>query len=448
MLAAAHVASAQQPPPLTRILFIFDASNSMNGVWNDKPKIDVATKLLSQALDSLATIDHLQLAMRVYGHEKNYLKGQDCDDTKLLVPFGYKSAGRIKTELNLLRPKGTTPIAATLEKAAGDFPLCPERSCRNIIILITDGIEECNGDPCAVSLALQKQGIILKPFVIGIGLDLEFRKSFECMGSFYDASDESKFSSVLGIVISQALNNTTAQVNLLDISGKATETNLNMTFYDQHTGQTVHNYVHTMNNKGFPDTLKLDPVHTYRIVAHSIPSAFVDSVEVTPGTHTMIGIPTPQGTLELKMVGAINDYDRPNVIVRKKGEMNTLHVQQFGEQQKYIVGKYDLEILTLPRTYISDVDIKQSHTTTIELPQPGVATFSKVSYGYASVYLLKDNELVLIATLSESKERESLNLMPGEYIAVFRPKISRESVFTVERKFKVTSGTSVAVKLN
>ena len=217
---------AQLEPALTRILFIFDASNSMNGIWEAQPKINVATKLLSQALDSLRNVENLQLGLRVYGHEKNYLQGQDCDDTKLMVPLGFNTVGKIQTTLKLLKPKGTTPIAATLEKAGYDFPKCPTGECRNVIVLITDGIEECNGDPCAVSLSLQRQNIILKPFVIGVGLDLNFRESFECMGTYYDASNEKSFTNALGIVISQALNNTTAQVNLLDVNGHPTETNV------------------------------------------------------------------------------------------------------------------------------------------------------------------------------------------------------------------------------
>jgi len=440
---------AQQEQPLTRILFIFDASNSMNGIWENKPKIDVATRLLSSALDSLQHAENLELALRVYGHEKYFQKGQDCDDTKLLVPFGPGNGYKIRRELRDLKPKGTTPIAATLEKAADDFPAsCPRSECRNIIILITDGKEECNGDPCAVSLALQRRGIILKPFVIGIGLDVEFRESFECMGSFYDASDEGKFKDVLRIVISQALNNTTAQVNLLDYSGNPTETNINMTFYDQQSNKVLHNYVHTMNQKGHPDTLFLDPSQTYRIVAHTIPSRETDSVVITPGQHTFIGIPTPQGDLEFKMPGAIPGRSNLQVIVRKQGDMQTLNVQSFNEKTKYIVGKYDLEILTLPRTYIRDVEISQSHTTTIEIPNSGVATFSKSGYGYGSVYHRKGNELILVANLTENKERESLNLQPGNYLAVFRPKLARESIFTVQQDFKVTSGSSVAVKLN
>ena len=100
---------------------------------------------------------------------------QDCDDTKLEVPFAQGNGEQIRNVLSNITPKGTTPIARSLEKAANDFPECA--NCRNVIILITDGIEACDEDPCAVSRALQQKGIILKPFVIGIGLDKEFIKN-------------------------------------------------------------------------------------------------------------------------------------------------------------------------------------------------------------------------------------------------------------------------------
>ncbi len=442
---------AQKPAKedkLTRILFIFDASNSMNGVWEKQQKITVARTLLSQAMDSLNDAPNVQLAMRVYGHEKDYTTGQDCDDTKLIVPFGPRRGETIKRELNKLRPKGTTPIAATLEKAANDFPRCPRSECRNVIILITDGIEECNGDPCAVSLALQRKGIILKPFVIGIGLDVEFRESFECVGTVYNASNEKSFGTALNAVISQALNTTTAQVNLLDVNDAPTETNTNMSFYDHFSGELLYNFVHTMNSRGYPDTLNIDPVNTYRVVAHTIPPRSADSAVITPGKHTIIGISCPQGELEFKMQGAGPEADELLTIVREKDQPKTLHVQAFKEKTKYIIGNYDLEILTLPRTYIDDVEIKQSHTTTIEIPQPGVATFSKQGHGYGSVYFIRKNELELVARLDEKKERQSLILQPGEYVAVFRPKAARQSVFTVKQNFRVVSGASIAVKLN
>ena len=58
------------PPPLTRILFIFDASQSMFGRWQSDTKISIAQKLLSNMLDSLKNVQNLELALRVYGHQK------------------------------------------------------------------------------------------------------------------------------------------------------------------------------------------------------------------------------------------------------------------------------------------------------------------------------------------------------------------------------------------
>jgi Ca-activated chloride channel family protein len=62
----------ERPPPITRILFVFDASQSMYGRWQSDVKIKIARKLLSNVLDSLKNVDNLELALRVYGHQKTY----------------------------------------------------------------------------------------------------------------------------------------------------------------------------------------------------------------------------------------------------------------------------------------------------------------------------------------------------------------------------------------
>lgn len=441
---------AQKDVQTTRILFIVDASNSMNGFWNNEPKITVARRLMGQVLDSLGNIPNLQLGLRAFGNEKNYLAGQDCSDMQLLVPIGSRTATRIKTAMNdKVRPRGTTIIAGSLEQCANDFKAsCPTGNCKNVVILLTDGEEECDGDPCAVSRALQSKNIFLKPFIIGVGLDESAKQSFNCVGNYYDATDERRFKEVLGIVISQALNNTSVQVNLLDQGDAPTETNVDMTFYDHHSGQKVYNYVHTLNSRGNPDTLSLDPVHTYRVVAQTIPPQSADSVVITPGRHNIIGIKTPQGSLEFKMSGVNLDAATIPVIVRQKGETKTLNVQMFGESTKYITGDYDLEILTLPRTYINNVNISQSHTTTVEIPQPGIVTFNMSARGYGSIYKVTSKGLELVTRINPNKDKETMSLQPGEYVSVFRPKQARETIFTVERPFKITSGASVAVKLN
>ena len=120
-------------PPLTRILFILDASNSMMGKWENDLKINIAKKTLISFIDSLEKNPNVQLALRVYGHQ-SYVPPQDCNDTKLEVPFG-KGASVIRQRLKSIECRGTTPIANSLKMSAKDFPPCEK--CRNVIILIT-----------------------------------------------------------------------------------------------------------------------------------------------------------------------------------------------------------------------------------------------------------------------------------------------------------------------
>lgn len=442
------IATSQQVKPLTRIEFVFDASFSMFGQWQNGMKMDMAKKMLNDFLDSIAKVNNpdLELAFRCYGHQVPLRPERSCTDTKLEVPFGKNNAAAIKAKLKPILPKGTTPIAYTLEQCGGDFPTASSSSVRNIIILITDGIEECDGDPCAVSLALQKKGIVLKPFVIGIGLDQSYMNSFGCIGKFYDASSEAGFKNILNIVISQALNNTTVQVNLNDQIGRPTETDVNMTFYDEQTGQIRYNYVHTINNKGVPDTLVIDPIGTYKMVVHTIPPIEKKGIELIPGKHNIIAVDAPQGYINLKMTGN-TDAKNPSCIIRKNGDMQTLHVQQFNTSEKFIVGKYDLEILTLPRIKLDKVDVAQSKTTYIEIPQSGSVTIAKPTEGPGSLFLEENNKLVWVCNLSSSMIQETITLQPGKYRIEYRPKNAKEAIYTIEKRFKIESGISTAIKL-
>lgn len=432
------------PVPTTRILFVFDASQSMYGRWQSDMKMHIAQKLLGRVLDSLKDVQNLELALRVYGHLKPF-PPQDCDDTRLEVPFGKNNAMRIKHRLATINPKGTTPIAYALSQARYDFPKCD--NCRNIIILITDGVEECDGDPCEVSRMLQKEGITLKPFVIGIGTD--FSESLNCVGTYFPASSEKAFTTALNVVITQALNSTTAQVNLLDANGRPTETNVNMTFYDAVSGKVVYNLIHTMNNKGLPDTLNLDPLLTYNITVHTIPPLHLDSVKLNPGKHTIIPFEAGQGSLRLNVGGNWRTLKNLQAIVRKHGEMKTLNVQNFGTTQKYLNGVYDLEVLGLPRISIDSVVISQSHTTTIEIPMPGIAVIKRNVDGIGSLYVERDGKLEWIYNLQEDKNHvENLVLQPGHYRVVFRSKWVNKSVYTLEEKFEIKPGKTIEIKLN
>jgi Ca-activated chloride channel family protein len=439
---SAQQTSKNKSTQLTRIEFLFDGSQSMYGKWQSGAKIDVAKKLMFQLLDSLRYLDNIELALRVYGHQKQF-PPQDCDDSKLEVPFSRGNIPQMKQVLKDIVPKGTTPIARSLELCGNDFP---DGDSRNILILITDGIEECGGDPCAVSQALQKKGIFLKPFVIGMGIDESWKKTFDCVGRYFDATNEVNFKMALDVVISQALNSTTMQVNLLDQNNRATETNVNMTFYDQYSGVIKYNFIHTLNTKGNPDTLVIDPLPVYKIVVHTTPPVSKDSIILTPGKHTTVGIDAPQGYLYLKFDNPA-EFKKPTAIIRLHSDMKTLDVQEFHSTEKYLVGKYDIEVLTLPRINLENVDIAQSKTTTLQIPRPGLVTLMSNSLGYGSLYVESNGKLRWIYNLEDNLTKETIVLQPGRYHVVYRPKNSKESIYTVEKDFSVVSGESNIVLL-
>ena len=432
---------AQKDEQVTRVLFIFDASQSMYAQWDGNSRMEIAKELLINMLDSLDNKENLQVGLRCYGHQKPS-PPQDCRDTRLEVPFGNNTIPAIKKRLKTLRPKGTTPIAKALESGALDFPEITSNS-RNIVILITDGIEECGGDPCAVSRLYQEKKIILKPFVIGIGLSEKYKKNFECVGTFYDARTPDEFKNILYVVISQVLNSTTAQVNLLDENEMPTETNVPLSFYDSFSGILQYNFIHTMNSRGNPDTLNIDPVLSYKVVAHTISQTEAEGDwKLIPGKHTTIPIKCPLGTLSIS--SAINKT-KVECIIREKGKTETLNVQQLNTKQRYLTGEYDLEILTLPRIY-KTVRVKQSESTNVKIPEPGLVVLSASSSPYGSIFEVS-NELKWVCDLNTKKGRQALYLLPGKYKVVYRAKKASSSEYTKEKTFKVGSIKTVSLKL-
>jgi Ca-activated chloride channel family protein len=295
-----------RPLQSTRVLFLLDASGSMADAWTDedgiaRDKFAVAKELLIQAIDSVVQEGKpVEFGLRVFGHQSaRQLK--DCEDTKLEVSFARDNRARLRTVLDRITPQGWTPIAYSLFLAAHDFP--EDKRATNVVVLITDGLENCDGDPCAASEALRNQRIALRPYVIGLGLSAEERAAFDCVGTYYDAAEPERFEEALNVVISQALRNTTVQLNLLDELGRARETDVEVTFYDSYSREALEHYVHTTLRSGVADTLYLDPAGRYDAVAHTTPPVAKRNIELTAGQHNIIALDVPQGSLNLMLDG-------------------------------------------------------------------------------------------------------------------------------------------------
>ena len=429
---------------LTRILFVLDASNSMNKKWGDESRFVTAKRIISRSIDSLRGIPNLEIALRVYGHQSpitaNY---QDCADTKLEVPFAQNNYAAVLNKIRTLRAKGTTPIARSLEQAASDFP---DKTSRNIIILITDGVEACDDEPCVIADKLRAKGITISPFVIGLGMDMSYLSHFDCYGNYKSAEDPVAFEAVLKNVVNKALVNTTVQINLNTIDGKPLETNVSMFLYEAGTQNLKYAYMHTLNEKGLPDTLVLDPNTQYDLYVKTLPEQVKNGIKIYKNIHNTIELPTPQGRIKVVFKQPTR-YDFVDVRVMKKGKSNTLNVQKFNAIQEYIVGEYELEMLTLPRRY-ETIRVTQSATTIVSIDAPGVVNFSAYKLVTAQIFEVKQNDVFeWVCDLEENTTSNSLILQPGKYVVVYRQKELKSTSYTKQKDFNVYSNKTVTINL-
>lgn len=142
---------------------VVDASRSMWGRMDGLPKMVVAKEILDDVSSWFP--GELRLALRAYG-STSPSEQKNCADSRLLVPFGDDNRGPIRRAIAGLRPNGQTPIAYALNQVAHDFGgLQSERA----VVLVTDGIESCGGDPVAAARALRDKGIVIHVIGFGIG---------------------------------------------------------------------------------------------------------------------------------------------------------------------------------------------------------------------------------------------------------------------------------------
>ncbi|MCB0737160.1 MAG: VWA domain-containing protein [Bacteroidetes bacterium] len=432
--------SAQNMPEKTRILFVLDASGSMYGKWQGKLKMSSAKEILSNLVDSLEQIPNVEMALRVYGHQHK----QDCEDTKLEVGFKPGNSQPIKDVLIQLKPKGRTPIAYSLEQAATDFSR--GENARNIIILITDGVEECDGDPCALSKKLQENHVVLKPFVIGLGIDKGLTGRFKCMGKFYNASSEESFKTIMRVVVSQVLDNTTIQINLLDEDNQPTETNVGMTFSDAETGFGWYHFVHTLDEQKKPDKFVVEASPTYNIKIHTLPPVYKRNVRLTSGQNNEVDIKVPQGELKLSMIGSMY-YKSLKCAVYKSGTRELINVQDINTAEKYLVGKYDIEVFTLPVTTINEVEVFARNITEEVVQNPGQLVVNYIGAFEGAIYENKNGSVQFVKRVDPGIRKEIVYIQPGNYLFVVRTSGATKTLYSNRREFIIHSNNTRTVTI-
>ncbi len=166
--AALEVAAVKEGRPVISlndrsVEIVVDASRSMWGRMHGEPKMVVAKEILQDV--SYWFPEDLKLALRAYG-SMSPSDSADCADSALLVPFGDANREPIRRAIVGLRPLGQTPIAYALNQAARDFGTLKDDRA---VVLVTDGIESCGGDPVQAARELREQGIMVHLIGFGFG---------------------------------------------------------------------------------------------------------------------------------------------------------------------------------------------------------------------------------------------------------------------------------------
>lgn len=417
----------------------------MNAKWTmDQTRIQAAKELLAKEIDGLVGTPNLEVALRVYGHQSPITATfQDCNDTKLEVPFAPDNYQAIKNRIKSIQAKGTTPIARSLEAAAEDFP---DKESRNIIILITDGVEACDNDPCVIAQKLKDKGIKVTPFVIGLGMDLSYLDKFNCIGTYSDAETKDAFKSVLSAVVSKALVNTTVQINLNNISGQPMETDVTMFLYEAGTKNLKYTYTHTLNRFGVPDTLVIDPKFKYDLVVNTLPRVEKSNINIKRNIHNIIEVDAPQGYINVRFINASRIYPIKTRVMQFNSE-STINVQEMNTSDKYIVGKYKLEILTLPRIY-KTIEVTQSSTVSINIDAPGKFTYKLSSLITGQIFIKnEDGSFDWVCNIDPNSKSGLWELQPGSYILIYRQQQLKSAANTMQIEFRINSNKTTTINL-
>ena len=211
------------------------------------------------------------------------------------------------------------------------------------------------------------------------------------------------------------------------------------------------NVVHSFSANGASDTVSVDPLVKYDIVVHTIPPVKKENTTLNAGTHNVIPVLAPQGAMVVRYTSASKTYSPVMypVIVRKSGGRETINVQQLNAKEKYLVGKYDLEVLSEPRLVIENVEVGQSSTTTIEIPEPGVLRLEKQG-GEMTVSLFSktSQQTQWVKNINDEASKLMMNLMPGEYMIVSKGKNSSQMQKTIVQEVKIESNKTTNVVLS
>ena len=181
------------------LYFILDASGSMWERAGGKPRIVIAKETLSNLIEQ--TPAEIRSGVTVYGHRR---KG-DCSDIEEIVSLKNldpMAKFRAQERISSINAMGKTPITDSIQQTVDRLK---GEEGESTIVLISDGLESCGKDPCALTRKLKSAGINFVMHVVGFGLMDHQKKKLACIadageGTFFTADNASDLLEALTVV--------------------------------------------------------------------------------------------------------------------------------------------------------------------------------------------------------------------------------------------------------
>jgi hypothetical protein len=179
------VAAQQEPGTQVNVELILDSSGSMaDETDTGQTRIDAAKSVLNEVIDAIPEDrPELNVGFRVFGHEGNNTesgRAESCQSSDLTVPMEGVDKEALRGQVENYQPVGWTPIGLSLERAGEDFPDAADNVV-NAIILVTDGLETCDRDPCRIATSIKNSDAAITAYVVGLGLSEEELRVTSCI---------------------------------------------------------------------------------------------------------------------------------------------------------------------------------------------------------------------------------------------------------------------------
>ena len=200
ILALTALTIVSKPTPAAaqeKVMLILDSSGSMWGQVDGVNKFLIARDVIGTVLKDIG--GNVNMGVMAYGHRR---KG-DCTDIQTLIPIGPVDAAKYMSRIERIKPRGKTPISDSVRRAAQALKFTEDKAT---IVLISDGLETCDADPCALASELEELGVNFTVHVVGFDLGNEDTATLSCLaentgGVFLQASSANELNDAIGQVV-------------------------------------------------------------------------------------------------------------------------------------------------------------------------------------------------------------------------------------------------------